>query len=327
MKRAIVLGLGLLSGASAWAQTPVSVSVYPGTSVRTRPGQDATPGTVLAPADAPAPARFDALQPLGGLLAMPLPTSPTVAAGGCATGACAKPCGPSCGAALFPTAARDGSGKPRTCADRVLNWLTWNPGPGVLPVLTPTPYQAPLRAYFSCTPLKNPGYPATSCGGSPGVGTVSDAAGRVGSDGACPSASCGSPIPKGLGLFAKPSTGTPTTGAQSYGCAPVAIPLPAACVGASQSCGAARPACTSGCGLGAMDRLMNLFAPGCRGDAATATTIATYPTAQAVAPQANPVAQVAATAPATVVPVIMGYAPPAGPGYHFANPTSNRTTR
>ena len=146
MKRAMILGFSVAFGASAWAQSPVSV--YPGTTVRTRPTGDATPATRLAPAESlspasavyatmpvtrtpatlvaaqpsVAPARFDALQPLGGLLSMPLPTSPTVSAGVCASGACGTTCPPACGTPLFPTTARDGVGNPRPCFDRVLNW-------------------------------------------------------------------------------------------------------------------------------------------------------------------------------------------------------------
>ena len=272
MKRVLIVGLGVAFGSAALAQSPAPppVSVYPGTSVRVAGTPRVTPTTVLAPADTPVPAptpapapapaapavtaagRADPLQPLGGLLSMPLPTSPTVAAGTCASGSCA----PACGSPLFSTLARDGAGKPRPCLDRVVNWLTWHPGPSVLPVLVPTPYQTPLRDYFACTPLKNPGYPAA--------------------------ATCASPAGAGPRLAAALGLGSVATGcadgaskprvscATAFGCqpvAPVVIPLPPVFASPAERHG----------GRCAMDRLMGLLGCGtCRAETAN-TSCATTP--------------------------------------------------
>ena len=168
MKRALVFGFGVALGSSAVAQppaltpAPTPVSVYPGTTVRSTP--ETPPPVTPTPPTLPTQAgRTDPLQPLGGLLAMPLPTAPTVPAGVCVTGACA----PACGTPLYSTACRDGAGKSRPCLDRVVTWLTWHSGPSLLPVRTPTPYRTPLQAYFACAPLKNPGYPAAATCSSP----------------------------------------------------------------------------------------------------------------------------------------------------------------
>ena len=284
MKRAMILGFSVAFGASAWAQGPTPVSVYPGTTVRTRPAGDATPTTVLAPAESPAapaplaapmssgrtattpvvtqhpvgPGQFDALQPLGGLLSMPLPTSPTVPAGMCASGACGTPCPPACGAPLFTTVSRDAAGKPRPGFDRVMNWLTWHPGPSVLPVLTPVPYHAPIRAYVACVPEKNPGYPAAAapCATShaPGLrlGSAFLAASQPAATGTCANGSCKTRIFNGFGLFAPSSCDAPASSPVGYGCAPVAIPLPPAYATPSQC----------GHGRSAMDRLIGLFSCG-----------------------------------------------------------------
>jgi hypothetical protein len=40
----------------------------------------------------------------------------------------------------------------RPCLQRLKDWACHQPCPRVLPILTPTPYQAPLRTYFPCTP-------------------------------------------------------------------------------------------------------------------------------------------------------------------------------
>ncbi len=283
MKRAMILGFSVAFGASAWAQTPTPVSVYPGTSVRTRPAGDATPPTVLAPAGstaAPAPlaapmpsgrpattpvvtqqpvapGHFDALQPLGGLLAMPLPTSPTVPAGQCASGACGAPCPPACGAPLYSTASRDGAGKPRPCFDRVVNWLTWHPGPSLLPVLTPNPYHAPLRAYIACVPEKNYAYPAaaacaTGHAGGQRLGSAFLAASQPAANNPCANGSCKTRMFNVFGLFAPTDCVAPTGNPAGYGCAPVVIPMPPAYTAPSQC----------GHGRSAMDRLMGLFSCG-----------------------------------------------------------------
>ena len=283
MKRAMILGFSVAFGASAWAQSPAPVSVYPGTSVRTRPAGEATPATLLAPAESPspasavyatmpstrtpatlvatqpqaAPARFDALQPLGGLLSMPLPTSPTVSAGMCASGACGTTCPPACGTPLFPTTARDGVGNPRPCFDRVLNWLTWHPGPSILPVLTPTPYHAPIRAYVGCLPEKNPGYPtaapcATGHASGQRLGSAFLAASQPAATNPCANGSCKTRIFNGFGLFAPSNCAAPTGSPTGYGCAPVVIPLPPAYSTPSQC----------GHGRSAMDRLIGLFSCG-----------------------------------------------------------------
>ncbi len=251
MKRSMVLGFTMAFGSAAMAQptAPLPVSVYPGTTVRLPVAQDAPPPTVPAaatpaPAAMPAPAapqvqlgRADPLQPLAGLLAMPLPTAPTVAAGACSTGNCPTgSCAPACGTPLFSTMARDGTGKSRPCLERTLNWLTWHPGPSVLPVLTPAPYQTPLRAYFACTPLKNPGYPAACSAGN----TAAPAGG-------CADGSCKARSASAFGVATRPAAATPTQLA-------LVIPLPPASAGPSEC----------GVGHGAMDRLLGLFAGDCR---------------------------------------------------------------
>lgn len=260
MKRAMVLGFGVAFGSAALAQppSPQPVSVYPGTTVRLPVAQDAAPTTAMpAPAASPAPAVMptqpggaDPLQPLAGLLAMPLPTAPTVAAGACATGNCPTgSCTPACGAPLFPTTARDGSGKSRPCLDRTVNWLTWHPGPSILPVLTPAPYQAPLRAYFACTPLKNPGYPA-AC-----------STGAAAPSGPCADGSCKARPVSGFGVATRPAAAAPEPTQLA-----LVIPLPPACAGPSEA----------SVGRSAMDRLLGLFAGGC--------STGTCPTGPAVTP-------------------------------------------
>ena len=171
---------------------------------------------------------------------MPLPTAPTVAAGACASGNCPTgSCAPACGAPLFSTVARDGAGKSRPCLERTVNWLTWHPGPSILPVCTPTPYQVPLYAYFRCTPLKNPGYPAACSTG---------AAHAAAPAGGCANGSCQARPASGFGVATRPAAATPVPSQLA-----LVIPLPAASAG------------PSGCavGRGAMDRLMGLFAGGC----------------------------------------------------------------
>ena len=259
MKRAMVLGFGVVFGSAALAQPPAPqpVSVYPGTTVRRPAAQDATPAVPAPPAVTPAPAavpapavpqvlpqvqpgRADPLQPLAGLLAMPLPTAPTVAAGACSAGTCATgSCSPACGTPLFSTVARDGAGKSRPCLERTLNWLTWHPGPSILPVLTPTPYQAPLRAYFTCTPLKNPGYPA-ACSAAKPDGGAAPASG-------CADGSCKARPASAFGVATRPALAAPVPSQLA-----LVIPLPPASAGPSE-CG----------GRGAVDRLLGLFAGGC----------------------------------------------------------------
>ena len=255
MKRALVLGLSLLAAPAAVAQSPapLPVSVYPGTVVRVaaqeakspKPdGRPAPPAPTVAPpvGDAYSPmtsAPAGPLQPLAGLLAMPLPTTPTVPAGGCASGACR----PACGAPLFSTAACDGSGKSRPCLDRVVNWLTWHPGPSVLPVLTPTPYQSPLRDYFPCGPQKCASAPPCASNAT-GSRLSSATAGCAG--GICKTRSASGVAPA-----------TPT----GYAFVPVVIALPPACGNSGATIG----------GHCAKDRLMNLFSFGtCRSDVTTA---------------------------------------------------------
>lgn len=268
MKRAMILGFSVVFGSAAFAQpaAPLPVSVYPGTTVPLTATQDATntpPPATPAPAAMPTPPAAPAhsghagpLQPLASLLAMPLPTAPTVAAGACASGACpTASCGPACGAPLFPTTARDGTGKSRPCLDRVVKWLTWHPGPSILPVLTPTPYHAPLRAYFTCTPLKNPGYPA-ACSAAAATGAAPA--------GACASGTCQARPASGYGVATRPAADAPTPGSLA-----LVIPLPAACAGPTD------------CGVGrsAIDRLLGQFAGGC-----TTCTTGSCSTPSAVTP-------------------------------------------
>ena len=251
MQRAMIFGFSVVFGSAALAQpaAPLPVSVYPGTTVPMSAPQVATPVAPTPPVATPAPAAMPAaspptqpghagpLQPLASLLAMPLPTAPTVAAGACASGTCpTASCGPACGTPLFPTTARDGTGKSRPCLDRTVNWLTWHPGPSILPVLTPTPYHAPLRAYFACTPLKNPGYPA-AC-------SATGAAAAAG----CASGTCQARPASGYGVATQPTAAASRTPSSLA----LVIPLPAACAGPTD------------CGVGrsAIDRLLGQFANG-----------------------------------------------------------------
>jgi hypothetical protein len=137
MKRLLALGLGIALAGAAAAQT-------------------GNPGTPLFPAPA---------TPVQATPATPWPTAPTVPQT-CnpATGCAATPSSGfglgfglggdvPCGTPLFP-----GVGpKPgdRTCLNKFLDFVCYKPGPSVLPVLTPTPFHAPLRTYFPCKPDAN----------------------------------------------------------------------------------------------------------------------------------------------------------------------------
>ncbi|MGL6074585.1 MAG: hypothetical protein ACRC8S_10535 [Fimbriiglobus sp.] len=328
MKRLWVLGLGLACSVG-FAQTPVSV--LPGTTVKSEPKKDAaTPSTIIPPAGAGvAPTSLPALpilvnaepahsglQPLSSLLAAPLPTIPLLSP--YASGApCAPACQPAvpCGAPLFSGKRQAGA----SCLDRIMTWLCYQPPAGCMPGPEANPYQAPLRAYFPCAPMKNPGYPANCANGTCRVGSggvacaakpTSEFWNRWGIAAIrgqnCTDPACKAPINKGYGAWQVPSKMPATTGELGFGCAPMAIPLPANCVGnpagtipPCQSC-ATKPRCAQT----SLDQLAGLFHPyGQCKDGSCGTTVNTAP-------------------PTATVPVIMGYYQPSKQGYRFAHPTS-----
>jgi len=331
MKRFFLLGSLLVNAAAGFAADPLSV--YPGTTVKT--AESATPSTVLTPAvssptsstplampstlsqplsrilgSAASPATqqpsMPVSYPMNGMIAPTVPVSAYQTAG-CETGTCAA----NCDVPLFPTAG--GSGRPRPALDRLIDWLSYRPGPSQLPILVPVPYSAPLRAYFPC---RDPG----SCGGTAGPsGSGSGYGGGLGSrfgsagmgigscntvDGSCKDRVCNAPIPKGFGAFAKPSGYCPTAGSLGVGCAPIAVPLPASCVGTM--------GCVAGCRQSrgnAFARLFGCFSStthgcssgGCAGVAGD--------------PNWQP--------PTATVPMIMGYTFPTQGQYRFAHPTTH----
>ena len=125
------------------APVPV-VPPHPATVAAPRGGwvaSDAAPAAVAASVAA-SPGCAGVSQPLPAVLAATLPTVPTVPPpgsyqlAGCADGACRVP-------------TRGGG---RSCLRAVADWLAYRPGPPVIEMCVPTPYHAPLRAYFPCTP-------------------------------------------------------------------------------------------------------------------------------------------------------------------------------
>lgn len=141
MKRLIAIGVGLVWGGAALAADPVRTSprAAPAATFRTVGATDVTQ---------PLPAAVSTALPPPGA-GYPTPYGPAACAGeGCPGGNC-------------PT---DG----RTCLEKLTDWLCFRPGPRVLPLCTPVPYQAPLRHYFPCHPSQclvvGGCHPAQGCG-------------------------------------------------------------------------------------------------------------------------------------------------------------------
>jgi hypothetical protein len=333
----------------------VAPHAVPAPQVKTPTVPQATPAApqammpTVTPANLPPAAPyFDPLQPLGGMLWRTMPTAPTVPAGVYASGTCSTGnCGPACGAPLFPTTqvcGPNGCVKTRPCLERVIDWLTYHPGPSVLPLFTPTPHRAPLRDYFACPAIQTPGYASGGCasgncatataGCTTGCGNSGNVLTRA--LGIASGDTCAAPKHKGLGLFAHPSSASPTTCSPAYDCVPVAVPLPAACVGYGAGCRG------NACGGGALSRVLRHFTPGhgsagvctnaacttpgCTGCAAgisTPTAVTTVAT-----PDWTPTWTAATPPTAMPTPTVMGYVPAAAPtSYHFADPTSSRPQR
>lgn len=149
MKRLIALSVGLVWGGTTLAADPV----------KTRP--HAAPAATLRAVSAtdvaqPLPAAVStALPPPGSTY--PLSHGPTPCAGeGCPGGTCVT----------------DG----RTCLEKLTDWFCFRPGPRVLPLCTPVPYQAPLRHYFPC----HPGQCLVVGGCSPSAGCGAGGCGHTG---------------------------------------------------------------------------------------------------------------------------------------------------
>jgi hypothetical protein len=210
----------------------------------------------------------------------------------------------------------------RPCLDRVMLWLTFQPAPSCAPPIEPVAYHAPLRAYFPCEAVKNPGYPAACATGKCAKEDTSFSGQLLcrlglGSGGQeCTDPSCRAPLPKGYGMFAKPSAMRATTGELGYTCAPMAVPLPAACVGGGEIPTCLKPM-NAKCGASITDRLLGVFDPSCKSCSANSGQVAYQPVgfAAARAKSMEPV-----PVPTSTVPVIMGYYHPNNKGYRFANP-------
>lgn len=117
MMRLFLLSCGVVWGGVAFAQNPLSV--YPSAQ-----GQPMPP-------------------PLGASsVNQPLPQ---VVANG-------VPAGAGCASCTHAAACPQHRRARGSCLHRIYDWVTFQPCPRVLPLLTPTPYQAPLRTYFPCKP-------------------------------------------------------------------------------------------------------------------------------------------------------------------------------
>lgn len=91
----------------------------------------------------------------------------------------APACEPACGQPkpYFNALAPRGTMFSGTCLERLKEWATYNPAPCNLG-RTPTPYQAPLRAYFTCRPTD--GSPGVGCGTGCGTNGCKPVRGGVG---------------------------------------------------------------------------------------------------------------------------------------------------
>jgi hypothetical protein len=96
-------------------------------------------GIATAGEPAPPPRAATLGMPLSSAVASVLPT-PSIPS----TGYVAESAPSSCA----PGAACQSAGRP--CLQRIWSWLTYQPGPPVLPVFVPKPYRTPIRGYFPC---------------------------------------------------------------------------------------------------------------------------------------------------------------------------------
>lgn len=178
MKRwiACVLAAGWTTGGWAAEPVPAPVSVYPPTPTDLAIVQIATtqapasPQPAAKPADAaktPAPATGtpDVTKPLSSVLdgsptGLPLAAPPVVTADAGCVG-CATDCESGWRIPRIPRLSLGLGSSP--CMDRLRCYFGWQAGPRVIPALTPTPYQPPLRHYF----------PATQVAANIGVGCAS----------------------------------------------------------------------------------------------------------------------------------------------------------
>jgi hypothetical protein len=125
MNRLIAIGIGLVWGGTTLAADPVKARTpaAPAASLRMVSATDVTQPLPTAVTTSLPPPGTD----------YPLSLNPAPCAGeGCADGTCAT--------------------GGLTCREKLINWLCFRPGPPVLPLCTPIPYQAPLRHYFPCHP-------------------------------------------------------------------------------------------------------------------------------------------------------------------------------
>ena len=300
--------------------TTASASVYSGTTVPMVPVLTPAP-TVIPTPTLPAylaPRNYssavDLSHPLPNILTMPLPTTSTVSCLPTNTvQACETECVP-CGTPLFGSHrnARGVVGMGSLPSmERLKQWIYYQPGPSVLPVFTPTPYQAPVRAYFPCNTSQCANQGAVNCYAPHDRNAVVNNAG-VTPVAACTSTACRAPIVKGFGLFAKPSSTCATTGSIGVNCAPVAVPLPASCVGTASPTTCTPRACGS-----VLDRMLAIFTcESCQKPNAWAC-----PSTTCNLPNQSGCTAVCATSPTATVPVIMGFTQPAS-GYRFANPVA-----
>lgn len=200
----------------------------------------------------------------------------------------AVPCGePACGGTkpyFNVLAPRGGTAVRGSCLDRLKEWATYNPEPCKLG-RTPTPYQAPLRTYFTCRPTD--GSPGVGCGGA-GGGTAGCATGRG-----------------GCGTVALPVTPLTTNACDAPTCRPRVRYQPLSCR-AEVPTGTPRPRL--------LDRLFGLFGPKCDagyGDDWCAPAPTPYPAgllpATPIGPAMPPPS--ASVLPMTTAPL---YTPPAG---------------
>ena len=239
MKRFLVAGWGLLWAGLATAGNP---PVPAGTPVRQTGYAQQHPVY-----SAPQAGCGTVTGSLAHVLATSLPTTPTVPP----PSACA-PCPPGyetpCGTPLFPNVGKRCGD--RTCLSRLKDWLCFQPGPRVLPILTPTPYHAPIRAYFPCKPDARPAACAPACPPSYPAAPLLGFR-LVNAGGGCGRMAGDCPRPLFGNLF----------GRGSSGCQPAAYPAAAPVANPP-----AAPACATcgrwGAGGSLMDRLVEFFVPG-----------------------------------------------------------------